>query len=111
MLIAKCKFISIDSKSFAWVNKTRETTFSFNENSFIQAVNFLIDNCYFTMGNQVFCQVIGVAIEYEIFGEGSHISTNQKRERTLFSLLIGSNMRPFPENFVLYWSGPGSLHC
>ena len=28
-------------------------------------------------------------IEYGIFGEGSHISTNQKRENTVFSLLIG----------------------
>ena len=28
-------------------------------------------------------------IEYEIFGEGSHISTNQKRESTVFSPLIG----------------------
>ena len=28
-------------------------------------------------------------IEYEIFGEGSHISTNQRRESTVFSLLIG----------------------
>ena len=25
--------------------------------------------------------------EYEIFGEGSHISTNQRRESTVFSLL------------------------
>ena len=29
------------------------------------------------------------AIEYEIFGEGSHILTNQKREKGAFSLLIG----------------------
>ena len=28
-------------------------------------------------------------IEYENFGEGSHISTNQRRESTVFSLLIG----------------------
>ena len=28
-------------------------------------------------------------IEYEIFGEGSHISTNQKRENSAFSPLIG----------------------
>ena len=41
-------------------------------------------------------------IEYEIFGEGSHISTNQRQESTVFSLLIGLNVRPFPENFVLY---------
>ena len=28
-------------------------------------------------------------IEYVIFGEGSHISTNQKRENSAFSPLIG----------------------
>ena len=59
---AKCKYISIYSKSFAWVNKPRDTTFSFDENSLIEAVNFLIDNCYFTMGSQVFRQIIGVPI-------------------------------------------------
>ena len=40
-------------------------------------------------------------IEYGIFGEGSHNLTNQKRENGAFSLLIGQNMRPFPENTVL----------
>ena len=28
-------------------------------------------------------------IEYGIIGEGSHISTNQERENSAFSLLIG----------------------
>ena len=41
-------------------------------------------------------------IEYEIIGEGSQISTNQKRESTVSWLLIGRNLRPFPDNFVLY---------
>ena len=31
----------------------------------------------------------GSYMEYDIFGEGSHISTNQRRESTVFSLLIG----------------------
>ena len=44
-----------------------------------------------------------IVIEYGIFGEGSQISTNQKREGTVFSLLIGQNLRPFPENTVLCW--------
>ena len=35
---------------------------------------------------------IKIRIEYEIFGEWSHISTNQKREKCAFSLLIGSNL-------------------
>ena len=39
-------------------------------------------------------------IEYEIIGEGSRISTNQKRESTASWLLIGRNLRPFPDNFV-----------
>ena len=41
-------------------------------------------------------------IEYSIIGEGSQISTNQKQESTIFSLLIGRNMRLFPGNTVLY---------
>ena len=48
--------------------------------------------------------VLLLVIEYGIFGEGSHISTNQKLENGAFSLLIGRNMSPFPENAVLYWS-------
>ena len=41
-------------------------------------------------------------IEYEIIGEGFQISTNQKPGNSAFSLLIGWNLRPFPDNFVLY---------
>ena len=57
---AKCSYISIYDKSFAWVNKPRETTFYFDEFSLTSAVNFLIDNCYFTLGSLVFCQIIGI---------------------------------------------------
>ena len=35
------------------------------------------------------------------FGERSQISTDQKLENTVFGLLIGSNLGPFPKNFVL----------
>ena len=42
-------------------------------------------------------------IEYGIFGEGSHISANQNQENSGFSILIGSNWTPFPENTVLYY--------
>ena len=51
------------------------------------------------------CLKKGNLIEYEIFGEGSQISTNQKRENSAFSHLVGWNLRPFPENFVLYLIG------
>ena len=46
--------------------------------------------------------IILYSIEYEIIGEGSQILTNQKRESIVSWLLIGRNLRPFPDNFVLY---------
>ena len=46
--------------------------------------------------------IFPISIEYGISGEGSHISTNQNRENSAFSLLIGLNLRPFLENTVLY---------
>ena len=44
------------------------------------------NDCYFERGAKLFSPM---SIEYGIFGEGSHISINQKRESTVFSLLIG----------------------
>ena len=41
-------------------------------------------------------------IEYGIFGEGSRISTNQKRENSALLILIGRNLRPYPDNTALY---------
>ena len=58
---------------------------------------------------QCICQVCRCPIEYGIFGEGSQISTNQKRESTVFSPLIGQNLRPFPENTVHYSSEISAL--
>ena len=58
----------------------------------------------------VWCQNINhKPIEYEIIGEGSQISTNQKPGNSAFSLLIGRNLRPFPDNFVLYSKGSMGL--
>ena len=56
-----------------------------------------------------FLEFYNETIEYEIIGEGSQISTNQKRESTVSWLLIGRNLRPFPDNFVLYYLMIGNL--
>ena len=37
-----------------------------------------------------------------VSGEVSRILTNQKRESTVFSRLIGQNLGPYPENTTLY---------
>ncbi len=57
---SKNKFIAIYNKSSAFVNSTRNGTCYFDESSLINAVNYLMDNCYFTLGGLIFKQIIGV---------------------------------------------------
>ena len=57
---SKRKFIAIYNSSFAWVNKTKENTFRFDEKSLLESIDFLMDNCYFTLGDMIFKQIIGV---------------------------------------------------
>ena len=63
----------------------------------------VLENRRIRICTPMFLVTCNFVIEYEIIGEGSQILTNQKRESTVFSLLIGRNLRPFPDNFVLYW--------
>ena len=44
-------------------------------------------------------------VECGTFGEGSLILANQTRESTVFSILFGQNLRPFPEDTVPYVLG------
>ena len=59
---SKCKFISIYDKSFAWVNNPKESTFRFDEDTLLDSLEFLLNNCYFTIGHKVFRQITGVPI-------------------------------------------------
>ena len=59
---SKCSYIAIFNKSASFVKtkSTRPGTWFFDENSLIESLNYLLDNCYFTIGNLVFRQIIGV---------------------------------------------------
>ena len=59
---SKCKFISIYDKSFAWVNNPKESTFRFDEDTLLDSLEFLLNNCYFTMGYKVFRQITEMPI-------------------------------------------------
>ena len=58
----KSKFIAVYKSGFRWVNTHRNSTFVFNVEDLITSVDFLLDNSYFTIGNDVFKQIIGVPI-------------------------------------------------
>ena len=55
---SNCSYIAIYNKSFSFVKSTRPCTWFFDENSLIESLNYLLDNCYFTIGNLVFRQII-----------------------------------------------------
>ena len=57
---SKCKYISIYSNSFSWTNKPRDSTFKFDQETLLESLEFLMNNCYFTMGDNIFRQLIGV---------------------------------------------------
>ena len=59
---SKCNYISIYNSGFAWVKNPRESTFRFNVDSLIESIDFILDNAYFSMGNMIFKQIIGVPI-------------------------------------------------
>ena len=59
---SKCNYISIYNKGFAWVKKPRESTFKFSVESLIDAIDFVLDNSYFSMGSNIFRQIVGVPI-------------------------------------------------
>ena len=59
---SKCNYITIYNKGFAWVKKPRESTFKFSVESLIDTIDFVLDNSYFSMGGNIFRQIVGVPI-------------------------------------------------
>ena len=59
---SKKKFIAVYEKGFAWVNSFRNGTVAFDEVKLIQCIDFLLDNCYFKVGENLYRQHIGVPI-------------------------------------------------
>ena len=56
-----CKYIAISKSGNAyWSTKIPKSSISFSRNSLKIAVKHLIQNCYFTVGNVVMRQAIGI---------------------------------------------------
>ena len=59
---SRSKFISVYEKGFGWVNGFRDGTLAFDEDKLIRCEEFLLDNCYFKVGDVLYRQLIGVPI-------------------------------------------------
>jgi hypothetical protein len=55
-------YISIYNNGYRWVKDHKKETFAFDEDKLIKCIDFLIDNCYFVIGDLVFRQLVGVPI-------------------------------------------------
>ena len=68
----KKKFIAVYEKGFAWVNSFRDGTVAFDEVKLIQCIEFLLDYCYFEVGENLYRQHIGLPIG---INPGPHIAS------------------------------------
>ena len=55
--LSKKKYIAVYNRSFSWINNPKPGTFCYDIATLMESVNFLIDNCYFTLGTKIFRQV------------------------------------------------------
>ena len=59
---SKKKYISVHKSSFNWCDSPRASTISFSEESLVDSIVWLLDNSFFTIGDQLFKQLVGVPI-------------------------------------------------
>ena len=53
-------YIEVNKYRAKWVNENQPNNITFDKISLKLAINYLLDNCYFSIGNMVFRQVIGI---------------------------------------------------
>ena len=54
--------VSINNSGASWVSKKSRAKLRFNRKVIKDAMKYLMDNCYFTFGNKLFRQIIGIPI-------------------------------------------------
>ena len=52
--------LSVSKSSAKWVSKNNRSGLRFTRESFKKALEYLMGNCYFTLGNKIFRQIIGI---------------------------------------------------
>ena len=54
------KLISVTSSGARWVTRKSKVGLTFDKNSFKDAIKYLMENCFFTLGEKLFRQIIGI---------------------------------------------------
>ena len=53
------KYITVNNYAARWVKNIKDNVISLNKQQIKDAVSYLLFNYYFTVGPQIFCQIIG----------------------------------------------------
>ena len=90
----KCKFIEISKQGKAsWKTKRTQGAVSFSRNSLKQAVKHLIQNCFFTVGNIVMRQAIGIPMGIDPAPFWANLFLYQYEERYMSDLIQSDRMK------------------
>ena len=54
------KYITVDSYGALWAKNIKDNVKCLNKQQIKDAVAHLFFNCYFTVGPEIFCQIIGI---------------------------------------------------
>ena len=81
------KYISIYAKSARWSNKPRKSTFRFDCASLKEAVKFILEHSFFSVGSTCFQQNIGVPIGVDCAPEMANLTLFWYEYRFICSLL------------------------
>ena len=54
------ELISVSNVRARWVSKSSKAGLTFNRNAVKDAIKYLMDNCYFTFGEKLFRQIVGI---------------------------------------------------
>ena len=54
------KYITVNNYGARWVKNIKDNIISLNKQQIKDAVAYLLFNCYFTVGPEIFCQIVGI---------------------------------------------------
>ena len=90
----KCNFIHISKQGRAsWRTKRPKDTLSFSRNSLKQAVKHLIQNCFFTVGNIIMRQAIGIPMGIDPAPFWANLFLYRYEERYMTDLISSDRMK------------------
>ena len=57
--------VTVNNYGAHWVKNIKDNVICINKQQMKDVVDYLLFNCYFTVGPKIFCQIIGIPIRFD----------------------------------------------